>query len=199
MKKGKIVFCGMISLIVFGLLIPQPLQAVLVLINSPIKDYFAAHSLGLCIIVGVIQGFCEEGGYYLIFRTLLRKETGSQIPVLFGLGRSGLELLYNVISILGTSVSITNAILPLVSRVFAFGSTIGLTMLDYSAYWQKRWRYLILSILLHAIINSTIYAGEVALIKVGNNFEAWFMIAVSLIVIPLSVLLYKKQNLQKTK
>lgn len=194
MKKAKIILCGIISLIIFGLLIPQPLQAVLVLIDSPIKDYFAANALALCIAVGLIQGVCEECGYYLMFRTLLRKDDSSQTPVLFGLGRSGLELLYNAVYIFASPVSAASCAIMLVSRLFGFGGTMGLTMLDYSAYREKRPHYLILSVLLHAIMNSTLYAAEIGLIKGFGNFDAWLMIGMSVIVMLLAVLICKKSQ-----
>ncbi|MDD5950087.1 MAG: hypothetical protein PUC39_10250, partial [Lachnospiraceae bacterium] len=51
-----------------------PIQALMVLVESPIKDFFSRHSLLLCVAVGIIQGLFEEGGYYLVFRTILKKE-----------------------------------------------------------------------------------------------------------------------------
>ena len=40
MKKYKIFLIGVLSLVIFGLLLPQPIQALIVLVESPIKDFF---------------------------------------------------------------------------------------------------------------------------------------------------------------
>ena len=72
LKKCKIFLIGVLSLLFFGLLLPQPIQALMVLVESPIKDFFSQHSLILCVAVGIIQGLFEEGGYYLVFRTILK-------------------------------------------------------------------------------------------------------------------------------
>ncbi|MDE7422146.1 MAG: hypothetical protein K2N51_00355 [Lachnospiraceae bacterium] len=40
MKKYKIFLIGVLSLLIFGLLLPQPIQALMVLVESPIKDFF---------------------------------------------------------------------------------------------------------------------------------------------------------------
>ena len=52
MKKVKLLFIGAISLVVFGLLLPQPIQALLVIIDMPIKNFFVTHALSLCVVVG---------------------------------------------------------------------------------------------------------------------------------------------------
>lgn len=49
MKKVKLLFTGAISLVVFGFLLPQPIQALLVI-----------HTLSLCMIVGIIQGMVSR-------------------------------------------------------------------------------------------------------------------------------------------
>ena len=60
MKKVKLLFIGAISLVVFGLLLPQPIQALLVIIDTPVKNFFMTHALSLCVAVGLIQGISEE-------------------------------------------------------------------------------------------------------------------------------------------
>ena len=60
MKKVKLLFIGAISLVVFGLLLPQPIQALLVIIDTPVKNFFVTHALSLCVVVGLIQGISEE-------------------------------------------------------------------------------------------------------------------------------------------
>gem|GEM_PF-3133292 len=42
-KNAVLVFWGALGLIIFGLVIPQPIQALLVLVESPIKDWLFSH------------------------------------------------------------------------------------------------------------------------------------------------------------
>ena len=88
MKKIKLLFIGALSLVVFGLLLPQPIQALLVIIDTPIKDFFVIHTLSLCIIVGMIQGISEECGYYFVLKQISKNEQLESLPFWFGLGRS---------------------------------------------------------------------------------------------------------------
>lgn len=52
--KIKYFVAGMISLIVFGLLLPQPIQALFV--YTSLKSFFDSHLVLLCILVGAVQG-----------------------------------------------------------------------------------------------------------------------------------------------
>lgn len=42
-KNAVLVFWGALGLIILGLVIPQPIQALLVLVESPIKDWLFSH------------------------------------------------------------------------------------------------------------------------------------------------------------
>ena len=88
MKKIKLLFIGAISLVVFGFLLPQPIQALLVIIDTPIKIFFVVHTLSLCIIVGIVQGISEECGYYFVIKQISKNEQLESLPFWFGLGRS---------------------------------------------------------------------------------------------------------------
>lgn len=69
--KVKYFVAGMISLIVFGLLLPQPIQALFV--YTSLKSFFDSHLVLLCILVGAVQGISEECGYYIIMKKYIRK------------------------------------------------------------------------------------------------------------------------------
>lgn len=191
MKKYKIFLIGALSLLIFGLLLPQPIQALMVLVESPIKDFFSGHSLLLCIAVGVIQGLFEEGGYYLVFRTMLKKEKSKETAILFGLGRSGLHTIFDFGTIFATRMSIFGYLIAVVGRIFSFGALMGLTLIDYRSITKKRVVYLVLSIVLHAIMNGVIYANELELINVNKNFDYIFMISFSCVIMIISVLICK--------
>ncbi len=199
MKKHKIFFIGALSLIIFGLLLPQPIQALLVLVESPIKEFFETHSLLLCIIVGLIQGLSEECGYYFVFRTIFKNESSIKIPIFFGLGRSSLHTIFDIVTILMMHNNILNLLIAIFSRVIGFGALMGLTLIDYNSIIKKKKSYLILSVLLHAIMNGTLYAAELNLFKVNNNFDSLFMICFSCAVIIFSMLICRKDLMATLK
>lgn len=192
MKKHKIFFIGALSLIIFSLLLPQPIQALLVLVESPLKEFFEIHALLLCIIVGLIQGLSEECGYYFVFRTIFKNENSIKIPIIFGLGRSSLHTIFDIVTILIMHNNILNLLIAILSRVIGFGALMGLTLIDYNSIIKKKKSYLIFSVLLHAIMNGTLYAAELNLFKVNNNFDSLFMICFSCIVIIISMLICRK-------
>ncbi|MGL5352012.1 MAG: YhfC family glutamic-type intramembrane protease, partial [Clostridium sp.] len=133
MKKYYPVIVGVVSLIIFGLILPQPFTALLVLVESPVKEFIVNHPLLLCIAVGLIQGVSEECGYYWVFNTKLKKYRSPNTALLFGIGRSSLELLYNLIILITLQSSTFNAVLIVVARIIGFGGTIGLSIFDFSA------------------------------------------------------------------
>ena len=192
MKKMKLFFTGALSLIVFGLLLPQSIQALLVLFDTPIKDFFAIHTLSLCVIVGLIQGTSEECGYYWVLRTLSGKKQPEKAPFYFGLGRSSLHTLFDIGAVLFTFTSVWGCALAIISRMLSFEALMKLTMLDYLSYQKKSSLYLALSVLLHAVLNSVLYAYELNIINSTANFESWFIIIYSSIIIIFIALLYKK-------
>lgn len=193
MKKNRIllIFIGAVSLIVFGLLLPQPIQAVLILVDSPVKTFFAVHPVLLCVVVGVLQGFFEECGYYLVFSRLLNKSQTGKIPFWFGIGRSGIHTIYDIITLILTFTSLSGFIILMISRIASFGALMKLTALDYDAYKMKRKWFLLLSIFLHAILNGTLYAAELNLIHITGDFNAYFTLIYSCVVIALIILIEK--------
>lgn len=191
MKKYKIFLIGVLSLLIFGLLLPLPIQAFMVLVESPIKDFFSQHSLLLCVAVGIIQGLSEEGGFYLVFRTILKKEKSLKTPIIFGLGRSSLHTIYDFGTIFATSMSVFSCLIAVGGRLLNFGAMMGLTLIDYISITKKRVVYLVLSIVLHAIVNGVIYANELELLNGNNNFESMCIICFSCVVIIISVLICK--------
>ena len=172
-------------------LLPQPIQAFMVLLESPIKDFFLRHSLLLCVAVGITQGLFEEGGYYLVFKTMLKKEKSKETPIVFGLGRSSIHTIFDFVTIFATHMSIFGCLIAVVGRILSFGALMGLTLIDYKSVTNKRVVYLALSIVFHAIMNGVLYANELELLNVNNNFDSIFMICFSCVVIIISVLICK--------
>ena len=193
MKKVKLFFIGAISLVVFGVLLPQPIQALLVIIDTPIKIFFVVHALSLCVVVGLIQGISEECGYYFVLKHISKKEQSKSLPFWFGLGRSLLHTLFDVGTIIVAFSNIWVFVFAIVSRMFSFMAMMKLTMLDYFSYQKKKISYLVLSILLHAILNGMLYAHELQILNVTATFDIWFMIVYSVAVIVISSVICRRE------
>ena len=193
MKKVKLVFIGAISLVVFGVLLPQPMQALLVIIDTPIKQFFAIHTLSLCVIVGMIQGISEECGYYFVLKQLSRNEQSESLPFWFGLGRSLLHTLYDMATIVVAFTNIRVFIFSAASRMLCFVAMMGLTKIDYLSYQKKKALFLGLSVLLHAMLNGALYAYELQLFHAAANFDIWFMAAYSVAVAAISSIICRKE------
>ena len=193
MKKVKLFFIGAISLVVFGFLLPQPIQALLVMIDTPIKSFFVAHALSLCVVVGLIQGISEECGYYFVLKQFSKKEQSKSLPFWFGLGRSLLHTLFDIGTIIVAFSNIWVFVFAIVSRMFSFAAMMKLTMIDYFSYQKKKVSYLGLSILLHAILNGMLYAHELQIVNVIANFDIWFMIVYSAAVIVISSVICRRE------
>ena len=193
MKKVKLLFIGAISLVVFGVLLPQPIQALLVMIDTPVKNYFMTHALSLCVIVGLIQGISEECGYYFVLKQISKREQSESLPFWYGLGRSLLHTLFDIGTIIVTFSNIWVFVFAIVSRMFSFAAMMKLTMIDFFSYQKKKILYLGLSVLLHAILNGILYAYELQILNVIANFDIWFMIVYSIIVIAVSSVICRKE------
>lgn len=198
MKRYKIFLIGVLSLLIFGLVLPQPIQAFMVLLESPIKDFFSRHSLLLCVAVGITQGLFEEGGYYLVFKTMLKKEKSKEMPIVFGLGRSSIHTIFDLGTIFAAHMSIWGCVIAVAGRILSFGALMGLTLIDYKSITNRRVVYLALSIVFHAIMNGVLYANELELLNVNNNFDSIFMICFSCVVIIISVLICKNSLSEET-
>lgn len=131
------------------------------------------HTLSLCIVVGIIQGISEECGYYFVLKQISKNEQLKSLPFWFGLGRSSLHTLYDIVTIIVTFTNIRVFIFSIVSRMFTFVAMMKLTKIDYLSYQKKKALFLGLSVLLHAILNGTLYAYELQLFNATANFDIW--------------------------
>lgn len=193
MKKVKLLLIGAISLVVFGFLLPQPIQALLVMPDTPIKNYFVIHTLSLCMIVGIIQGVSEECGYYFVLKRISKNEQLKSLPFWFGLGRSLLHTLFDMGTIIITFTNISVFIFSIISRMFSFAAMMELTKIDYLSCQKKKALFLGLSVLLHATLNGILYAYELQLFNATANFDIWFMIVYSIAVIAISSIICRKE------
>lgn len=192
MKNVKLFSIGAISLIVFGFLLPQPIQALLVIIDTPMKNFFAVHPLILCVIVGLIQGISEECGYYFVLK-FIKIELSENMVFWFGLGRSILHTLFDMVTVIVTFSNIWVFIFAIVSRIFSFVAMMKLTKIDYFSYEKKKVLYLGLSVLLHALLNGVLYAYDLQIFNAVANFDLWFILVFSIIVIAISNIISKME------
>lgn len=192
MKNVKLFSIGAISLIVFGFLLPQPIQALLVIIDTPMKNFFAVHPLILCVIVGLIQGISEECGYYFVLK-FIKIELSENMVFWFGLGRSILHTLFDMVTVIVTFSNIWVFIIAIVSRIFSFVAMMELTKIDYFSYQKKKVLYLGLSVLLHALLNGVLYAYDLQIFNAVTNFDLWFILVFSIIVIAISNIISKME------
>ncbi|WP_438651479.1 hypothetical protein [Romboutsia sp.] len=119
------------------------------------------------------------------------------IPILFGIGRAGLELFYNLVIIALGSYNISTMLILIIARVLMFGGGIGLTIMDYvSARVTKTKTLCFLAIIFHAIMNGVLYAIEINYIQTIENFDSFFMIVMASIIILISSFIYKNNKVK---
>ena len=92
-----------------------------------------------------------------------------------------------------TFTNIRIFIFSIVSRMFSFVAMMKLTKIDYLSYQKKKALFLGLSVLLHAILNGTLYAYELQLFNATANFDIWFMLIYSIAVIVISSIICRKE------
>ena len=192
--KIKYFVAGMISLIVFGLLLPQPIQALFV--YTSLKSFFDSHLVLLCILVGAVQGVSEECGYYIIMKKIYKKEgckmkilvvnCGSSslkyqlidmetkdkkeiLPLGFGLGRGVLHTIFDIGSVVFVMTSLGSGMVAIIFRLIGLGALLVLTNLDFIAFKNNRIYILGISILLHLVMNGAIYANELELLHFSDS------------------------------
>lgn len=185
----KYFFLGVISLVTFGLLLPQPIQAIL--IYSPLKTIFNNHLIVLCIIVGIIQAISEECGYYFVMKNVYKKDHNKFLPKWFGLGRGIFHTVFDIGSSIVLISSFGSGLLLIISRLISLVALLCLTYFDFISLKEKNIRFLIVSIIFHFAMNSILYANE---LKLLNFSDSLFVLIYSCTVIAVSNVLIKKCN-----
>ena len=165
--KIKYFVAGMISLIVFGLLLPQPMQALFV--YTSLKSFFDSHLVLLCILVGAVQGVSEECGYYIIMKKIYKKDKKEILPFGVGLGRGVLHTIFDIGSVVFVMTSLGSGMVAIIFRLIGLGALLVLTNLDFIAFKNNRIYILGISILLHLVMNGAIYANELELLHFSDS------------------------------
>lgn len=184
--KIKYFIIGIISLIIFGLVLPQPIQALFV--YTPLKVFFDSHLILLCILVGAVQGVSEECGYYFIMKKIYKKDGNEILPFWFGLGRGVFHTIFDICSVVFSMTSFGSGMVAVISRLVALGALLVLTNLDFIAFKNKKIFILVISILLHLVMNGIIYANELELLHFSDSL---FILGYSVFVIVLGSAILK--------
>ena len=192
--KVKYFITGIISLIIFGVLLPQPIQALF--IYTPLKSFFDSHLVILCILVGVVQGVSEECGYYVIMKKIYNRDKKEILPFWFGLGRGVFHLLFDICSVVFVMTSFGSCMVAIVSRLISLGALLVLTNLDYIAFKNKRIFILGISILLHSAMNGLIYANELELLHFSDSL---FIFGYSVFVIIVGSIIMRLNRVSEEK
>lgn len=185
---------GIISLIIFGLLLPQPIQALMVIVDSPIKNFFMQHAIILCITVGLLQGVSEECGYYFVIKKSLKEKFDDYVPFWFGLGRGLLHTIYDIGVVIASIHDISDGFIIISVRLIGMYALLYLTRLDYLSYRNNTVLFLLLSIIFHAVLNGVLYAKELELFVGNSMFDTWFMLVCSILIIVVSSIIWKYRD-----
>ncbi|GEM_PF-3387912 len=131
-------------------------------------------------------------GFFYIFKTRLKEESTPKAPILTGMGRAGLEFIFNLIMILVADFSFSYIVFLLLVRLVMSLATVALCYFDFLAARNKKLRYLmVIAILLHASINAGIYALEQDFIASKIISPDSFSLIVSAITILIALFVYK--------
>lgn len=195
-KNRYPILLGAISLIIFGLILSNGIQALFIAMDWPASQFLLSSPLLLCIFVGLVQGICEEVGYYYVFNHQLKTWTGWKAPLLFGVGRSGLHLIYDISIIISIEYSANQFLISLCIVLLSNMALFGLSIMDYTASRIHRLKWLCgLAIIIHAIMNGGLYAMEIDYISAGTNHSNIFKVCISIFVIVIAFMIYKKNSL----
>ena len=192
-KNGYPILLGAISLIIFGIILSNGIQALFIVLEWPGSQFMLSSPLLLCLFVGLVQGICEEVGYYYVFSHQLKTWTGWKTPLLFGVGRSGLHLIFDIAIIISIGYSANQFLISLCIVLLLNMALFGLSIMDYTASRIHRLKWLCgLAIIIHAILNGGLYAMEIEYISVSINGSNIFKMCISIFVIAIAFIIYKK-------
>ena len=161
-KQWKPYMLGILAFIVSQVLIRLPLLSYLSVNSTEYMMLSALHPLLYAILLGVTAGLAEELARYVAMRYLM-KQSQWQSGLFFGAGHGGVEavLLFGLpaASYLFTAATPIGSGMYFIGgmeRIFAVLLHIGLSLLVLQSVRQKKWRFLLAAIGLHALIDAMI-------------------------------------------
>ena len=166
------------------------------LILAPFINYCFLILAGYMLFISITAALIEEFGRYIAFHFVTRDCTVNNIPLYYGFGHGGIEALSvginNIFLILFSSdyLASTGASVALagVERISTQIAQIAFSFIVFYAFHKKKYRYLMLAIVLH-----TVYDFSVILLNYGLSPSVLEMLLfVVSIVLLLFTMKYKK-------
>lgn len=144
--------------------------------NKETANFLYSTPIAYALYAGLAAGIFEETGRLFGFKVLLKKYSGKENSIAYGIGHGGIEciltlgityLLYSIVILGGSlgdpstdetimqtinSIDIGFVFLAIIERILAITLHIGLSILVYAAVNDKKYRYLfVVAILIHTI------------------------------------------------
>ena len=191
----KIFLVGGCTYLISQVCIRQPVLSILESIDA-YKIFEISNPVGYMLFISITAALIEEFGRYIAFHFVTRDCTVNNIPLYYGFGHGGIEALSvginNIFLILFSSdyLASTGASVALagVERISTQIAQIEFSFIVFYAFHKKKYRYLMLAIVLH-----TVYDFSVILLNYGLSPSVLEMLLfVVSIVLLLFTMKYKK-------
>ena len=169
---------GSFCFVLFALVLESALHSVVLSGGNALSYAVQSNPVLFVLYTAFAAGFFEETGRFFGFRCLLRKQKSRETAVAYGIGHGGIEVflllfvnyLMYLLAYLGVqfgdaettaglaaiagSIDLPGGLTAMLERLSAVMGHLGLSMLVFTAVWQKgkRFRYP-LAILLHALLD----------------------------------------------
>ncbi len=193
MKKLYPILVGVITMLLFGLIVGQSILAICILLNWSVSRFLSSQPILLCIFAGLVQGVCEEGGRLIAYKTVLKKYTNSNTCLLYGLGHGGIEFIYTVVTIFCSNMILSQIGINLIVRLIMLGGQIGLSIFVFASLRKKNMKYLFpVAILIHALMDAFSIAVSKNYILMKSSEQNIIYILCSVVIMGISYLIYRK-------
>lgn len=90
----KHIIVGAVTFLLFALVIEQPIKALVLATNNPFARLVTGNLWLSALVGGLFPGIFEEGGRFIAFKSVLRKENDRQTALSYGIGHGGVEIVF---------------------------------------------------------------------------------------------------------
>ena len=96
----KTMVIGAVTFLLFALVIEQPIKALVLMTDNPFARAVSGNLWFSALVGGLFPGIFEEGGRFIAFKSVLRKETDRQTAITYGVGHGGVEIIFTAFLVL---------------------------------------------------------------------------------------------------
>ncbi|MDO5441679.1 MAG: YhfC family glutamic-type intramembrane protease [Bacillota bacterium] len=205
---------GSICFIVFALGVEQLAHNYFLLGNNAVSNFINGHVVSYALYAALAAGVFEEIARLVAYKFLLRKYKDPAISVAYGIGHGGIEMMillgftYAIYflfmqgvsfgseeinaQLFATVMSIPNSMIAvaIVERLIALVAQIGLSILVFTAYSRRDYKWFFIAIGFHAILDipAAFYqTGSLSIVFV----EIWCAV-IAAVIMYIAVKLYKQ-------